>query len=311
MDPLADWLVSAGTSLGMLVRARLATPWGMRIDAHGQVMLHVVASGSCWVRAASARPQRLLQGDLAVLPHGDGHELADERATPAEPLQTVLGRPPPRPGAPSTTLLCGTYALDDHIARPMLRALPKLVVLPAEKVRAQPQLSAVLSLLTAEIDQPAPGGNVLVKHLFDTLFVYLVRAWLQEAPGRSSWLSALRDAPVSQALSRMHAEPTRDWTVESLAREAGMSRAAFARRFAQALGEPPLTYLARWRMGLAARLLVESDASIAEVASRVGYDSEFAFSRAFKRLRGQAPSAFRREAVPRRPAAVDVASLTG
>ncbi|MBI5496089.1 MAG: AraC family transcriptional regulator [Deltaproteobacteria bacterium] len=297
MDLLTDWLASAGTSLGMLVRARLALPWGMKLEPHGEVMFHVVVGGSCWVRTPSVKPRRLHQGDMVLLPHGDGHELADEAETPAVALPAVLGRAPPARAAPATTLLCGTYSLEDRIARPLLRSLPRVVVFSAERVRAHPPLGALLALLTREVDQPQPGGDVLVRHLLDALFIYVVRAWLAEdAAGPTSWLAALRDQPVANALSRMHAEPARNWTVQGLARVAGLSRAAFARRFAGAMGEPPLTYLARWRMGLAARLLVESDASLAEVATRVGYESEFAFSRAFKRIRGRAPGAFRRAA---------------
>jgi AraC family transcriptional activator of mtrCDE len=295
MDPLADWLTSAGTGLGMLVRARLALPWGMQIEPSEQVVLHVVAEGSCWVKAAASPAQQLRQGDLVVLPHGDGHELADAPGTRTLPLEVLLARPAPRPAAPATTLVCGTYALDGQIARPMLRALPKAVVFTASRIRANPALASVLSLLTSEIECPAPGGDLLVRHLFDTLFVYVFRAWMIQAPvATSSWLTALRDAAVSKSLAQMHAAPAKDWSVQALARVAGLSRAAFARRFAAAVGEPPLAYLTRWRMGLAARMLVEGDASIAQVATRVGYESEFAFSRAFKRTRGTAPSAFRR-----------------
>ena len=297
MDPLADWLVTAGTTLARLVRTRLAPPWGMKIDSRGQVVLHVVAAGSCWVRATSTTPRRLLQGDLVVLPHGDGHELADERDTPAEALESVLARRRAPAGAPATTLVCGIYSLDGQIARPMLRALPKVVLLPAERIRVHPELGAILSLLIGEVERPEPGAELLLRHLFESLFVYLVRAWLAETgDAPAGWLSALRDVPITRALSEMHARPGKEWSVEALARVAGLSRAAFARRFAEALGEPPLTYLGRWRMGLAARLLVESDATLAEVAARVGYDSEFAFSRAFKRIRGVAPSVFRQAA---------------
>ncbi|HVK73244.1 MAG TPA: AraC family transcriptional regulator [Kofleriaceae bacterium] len=300
IDVLTDWCRVLSTKVVVLARSRLPAPWGMRLDARSQVVFHIVTEGSCWLRCDGATPLQLHQGDLGLVPQGMAHELVHARNGRAEPLDRLLARRTlaAPPGGPATTVVCGAYSLDLQLAEPMLRGLPPLVHFSAATVRASPSLSAVMSLVTAELDRPSPGGEVLVQHLFDALFLYILRAWADGVGATpSGWLPALKDAALSRALGSMHADPAAPWTVETLAREAGLSRAAFARRFTAELGEPPLAYLTRWRMGLAARLLRQSDASLAEVARRVGYESEFAFSRAFKRSRGMAPTSFRRGGV--------------
>lgn len=300
MDVLSDWLRTMGTAGVLLARTRLGSPWGFRMEASEEVSFHIVVEGGCWLRCKGREPLELLQGDLVLLPQGMAHELVHEprgRAEPLDALITRLRRSPPQ--GKTSLVMCGAYRSDAGMAQPLLRALPPVAHFSAARIRAHAQLAATVGLLIDEAERPGPGSDVLVQHLFDALFLYLVRAWADDgAETRPGWLSALKDEALSRALARMHERPAAPWTVESLAREAGMSRAAFARRFTQEVGEPPLAYLTHWRMGLASRLLRESDASLAEVAGRVGYDSEFAFSRAFKRNRGLAPIAFRRAGAP-------------
>ncbi|HYP13301.1 MAG TPA: AraC family transcriptional regulator [Bryobacteraceae bacterium] len=249
------------------------------------------------MRRSDQPPSQLLRGDLVLLPHGLDHELVHDPSGTSEPLEVFLAkRSVPASCGPATTVICGVYLSDAQLAHPMLRTLPPVVHFPASAVDAMPALAATLSLLTAELEQSAPGGEAVVQHLFDALFIYVIRAWAEgKSDDRPGWLSALKDRCLLKALTCMHSDPAAAWTVETLARESGLSRAAFARRFAEVIGEPPLAYLTRWRMGLAVRLLQNSDASIAQVAGHVGYESEFAFSRAFKRDRGIPPARFRRE----------------
>lgn len=295
MDVLADWLRILGTSGELLARSRLAAPWGIHLEPSNDVIFHMIIEGSCWLRRSGKPPLPLQPGDLVFLPQGNGHDLVHHPEAQAEPIEQILRRSPAlRPGALLSTIVCGAYCLDVQLARPMLRSLPPVAHFSAAQVRANPALSATLALLTAEVEQPGPGSEALLQHLFDALFLYVVRAWAAETTDRVGWLWALNDPALAPVLARIHAEPGVRWTVEGLARTANLSRAAFARRFTEKMGEPPLTYLTRWRMGLAARLLVTSEASLAEVAHQVGYESEFAFSRAFKRTRGLAPDAFRR-----------------
>jgi AraC-like DNA-binding protein len=261
------------------------------------VIFHIIIEGNCWLRRADEPPLLLQPGDLVLLPQGLGHDLVYHPKAQAEAIEQLIQRPPAiRTGAPLSTIVCGVYRSDAQLAQPMVRSLPPVAHFSAAQVQANPALSATLALLTAEVEQPGPGSETLIQQLFDVLFLYVVRAWAAEATDRTGWLWALQDPALAKALARIHAEPATPWTVEALASEVNLSRAAFARRFTQKVGEPPLTYLTRWRMGLAARLLVTSEASLAEVAHQVGYDSEFAFSRAFKRTRGLAPEPFRRAA---------------
>jgi AraC-like DNA-binding protein len=297
MDILADWLRMMGTSGVLLARSRMSAPWGMHLAPSNDVIFHIVIEGSCWLRRAGAPPLLLQRGDLVLLPRAMGHDLVHHPEAHAKPIAQLVESPPPiRSGAPLATIVCGAYCSDVQLAQPMLHSLPPVAHFTAAQVHANPALSATLALLTAEVEQPGPGGEALIHHLFDVLFLYVVRAWAAESTERSGWLWALKDPALAKALARIHAEPAARWTVEAMAHEANLSRAAFARRFTEKMGEPPLTYLTRWRMGLAARLLVTSEASLAEVAQQVGYDSEFAFSRAFKRTRGLAPEIFRRAA---------------
>ena len=300
-DVLTDWLREIDTNAVVLCRSSMPAPWGMRISAREGVMFHIVTEGSCWLRQQGAGPLELLKGDLVLLPQGLDHEVVATPEDETEPLERFLSRPSfPANGNPMTTLICGVYMADVELAHPMLLALPPVMHFSSETVRAKPSLSSTLALLTQEIEAPSPGSETLVQHLFDVLFVYIVRAWSEEGPAqRRGWLSALKEPSLSKAMARIHAEPAKTWTVESLAQEAGLSRAAFARRFAEQVGEPPLAYLTRWRMMVASRLLNSSGASLAEVAERVGYESEFAFSRAFKRSRGVAPARFRQMQCPR------------
>lgn len=296
MDVLTDWLREIVTGSVVLSRCNLSSPWGLQIDSRFESMFHIVMQGACWLSRPGAPPLRLLQGDLVLLPQGIDHSLADDPDTPCESLDHFLARTSfPSNGESLTTVVCGTYRSEAQLVYPILATMPPVVYFPAASVHAKPSLSATLSLLAAEIEQPAPGGDSLLQNLFDVLFVYVVRAWADDATtARPGWFTALNDPSLSKALSRMHASPADPWTVDLLARSAGLSRAAFARRFAEEVGEPPLAYLTRWRMGLAVRLLRTSEASVSEIAQRIGYESEFAFSRAFKRSQGLAPATFRR-----------------
>ncbi|MDI2125749.1 AraC family transcriptional regulator [Yinghuangia seranimata] len=209
-------------------------------------------------------------------------------------------RPDPAGPAATTVTLCGAYHLDRTHAHPLLDALPAVVHLPARLGTPRPELRAAVDLLAAELDAPRSGADVVVPALLDTLLVYVLRAWFAAAPSASAeaagWAAALTDPVVAAALDALHHEPGRPWTVESLGARAGLSRAAFARRFTGLVGRPPLAYLTWWRMTLAARLLRDSAAPLSSVAEQVGYTSEFAFATAFKRQFGQAPGRYRRGA---------------
>ncbi|WP_405015274.1 AraC family transcriptional regulator [Kitasatospora sp. NBC_01539] len=200
------------------------------------------------------------------------------------------------PGA-RTVLLCGSYHLDRERPHPLVAGLPELIHLPARRDRHH-ALRAAIDMLGAELDDPRPGSDGIVGELIDLLLLYILRAWFDDQPADATagWAAALTDPAIAPALRAIHRDPGRAWTVEALADSAGLSRAAFARRFTGLVGEPPLTYLTRWRMTTAARLLRHSDTPIAVVGERVGYGSEFAFAKAFKRAHSVPPGQYRRRA---------------
>lgn len=307
MDILTEALASMRTGSPSSVRTDGRAPWGLRLPQVAGAGFHVVLHGTCWlfpVADDSTPPIPLAPGDVVFVRDGSGHILADHPSTPAEesrpeqfsegsPIGTLLiGGDGPR-----TSLLCGNYHLDRSHPHPLVGRLPEVIHLPTRHGR-HPELSAAVQLLGAELDNPRIGSDGIVPALIDSLLLYILRAWLDDQPDESAqgWAAALRDTAVAPALTVIHQAPATAWTVESLAARSGLSRAAFARRFNTLVGEPPMTYLTRWRMTTAAQLLRESDIPLTTVAARTGYGSEFAFAKAFKREFGLAPGGYRRQA---------------
>jgi AraC-like DNA-binding protein len=290
-----DWL-SARTELG--------APWALHFgQEEHRAGFHVVVTGRCWASPdGTDEPVALGPGDVVVFPHGTGHTLGDHPATPAvEFADLVAGLSPgervvlPTGGiGDPTTLLCGSYLFAADGANPLLRGLPHLLHVAADQARGGP-LEAAVQLLAAEAGGVDSGSAPVVDRLVDLLFVYALRTWLnqQDKAGAHSWFGALQDPVAGPAVRAVHDDPAHGWTVAALAQRSGLSRAPFARRFRQAVGEPPLAYVTRWRMTVAADLLEQGE-RIAKVAHQVGYDNEFAFAKAFKRVRGVAPGQLRR-----------------
>ncbi|MEV0148215.1 MULTISPECIES: AraC family transcriptional regulator [unclassified Nonomuraea] len=304
MDVLSDVVALMRSGQPRSARVAWRAPWGQRFPAvPGSAGFQVILQGSCWLVPPSGGPVALGVGDVVFFPHGHGYGLADAPSTPlAEPVcdpledaELFVSDSVGHDG-PTTVTLCAGYRLDARHAHPLLRELPETIHLPARLGR-HPELRAAVDLLGNEVGNPRPGADTIVLALLDMLLLYILRAWLEEpaAPaGATGWASALTDPAVGAALDALHRAPARPWTVQTLAAQAGMSRATFSRRFAALVGRPPLTYLTWWRLTVAAGLLRASDAPLGEVASRVGYTSEFAFANAFKRQYGIAPGKYRR-----------------
>lgn len=292
MDVLSDVLATTRTGRPVSGMFERHAPWGRRYPRVEGAGFHVVLQGACVLLREGAEPVALAVGDAVFMPRGVVHALADR---PDTPLTETAGPGEPRtvpgPGAP-TTLLCGSYELAADRTHPLLAELPEVVHIPA-RLGTHHALRGAVELLSAELADPAPGADAAIPPLLDLLLLYMLRAHL--ADGTTGWAAAFADPAIAAALRGIHREPSRAWTVESLGEAAGLSRAAFARRFATTVGEPPLAYLTRWRMITAARHLREGDAPIAAVARHAGYGSEFAFAKAFKREYGTAPGRYRRE----------------
>ncbi len=269
----------------------LAAPWGVSFPGGGgSAGFHMLFSGRCYLQTDSGARQWLAAGAVVLLPHGTGHWISDRPDTPIVPLSTIKGSVR---GGP-TALLCGTYKFGTGVRDPVLALLPELVHVQAAQVRELPGFLAVLSALREEVAAGRPGHAAVVSSLVDASFVYIVRAYLaNQDPVDARWLGALRDPGLSRCLTAIHSNPRGPWTVAQLAVTARMSRAAFARRFTQLVGASPLAYVTARRLELAARLLREGEQPLGEIASAVGYESEFALGRAFKRERGVAPGRYR------------------
>lgn len=305
MDPLTDVLELAGVGCAILAHLVAHEPWGLDVDPQPGATFHAVLAGTCWLHAADAPASRLMPGDVVLLPTNLAHTLSSTPDAPATPLATSIrtgARTPegaielPGEGA-VTRLLCGAYDYDHEVAHPLLSLLPGALYLRAGVTADDGAVGATLRLLQLELGAGQPGSRAAVARLIDLLFVQLVRAWMSSADdGEVSWLRALHDPIVAEALALLHQQPQRDWTVDALAKESHVSRAALTRRFAKLVGEPPVSYLTRWRMDLAAKRLRTTDDPVAVIANSVGYTSEYAFSRAFSRARGQPPGRYRTRA---------------
>lgn len=286
---------------------------------------HVLAEGRAWVEREGEPPLALEAGDAILVPQGRAHRLCSEPGLEPVAAETLLPPPPwdlplrslngaARPGVGSASFVCGFLGGARPFA-PLLAALPALIRLgrvggrPSLEVRGEggpgrvalPRdagiwLEATTQQMVRETDGRHPGRGALLARLAELLFVETLRQTLEHLPGERGWLAGLADRHVSRALELLHAEPGRTWSVEDLARATGVSRSVLAERFTRLLGESPGRYLARWRMQVARRLLAEDDVAIGEVAARVGYQSEAAFYRAFKRETGQPPATWRRGA---------------
>ncbi|AQZ65614.1 Transcriptional regulator, AraC family [[Actinomadura] parvosata subsp. kistnae] len=301
MDVLSDAISAMRTGRPHASRTRLHGPWGMRFQPQQGAGFHVILQGSCWLLPASGEPVHLGVGDVVFLPRELGHGLADAVTTPlveavpeyedGSPIGSLHRDGP----GPLTEMLCGAYRLDQSRLHPLLTELPDVMHIPAS-IGRHPSLRGAIELLGRELQSMQDAGfETATSALLDVLLVYVLRAWYDSRPGdeATGWGAALRDPAVTAALRAIHQHPATPWTVQSLAARAGLSRAAFAQRFAGKVGAPPLAYLTWWRMTTAARLLRETDLPLRSVAERTGYATEFAFAKAFKREFGTAPGRYR------------------
>jgi AraC-like DNA-binding protein len=288
-------------------RSELRAPWGMALKRSDYAHFHVIERGGAWLRIEGEEPVALAGGDLVVVPRGTGHTLTDSLATKARPLAEMAGRRSSEAGGclvmrgggegAETQLVCGSFRFERRDAHPLLELLPPLIHLRPAETAAAEWLEATLRFLAWETREAKPGTETIVSRLTDVLFVQVLRAWIESLPeGRGGWMGALRDRQIGAALAQVHRSPERDWTNASLAEAVGMSRSRFAARFTALVGEPPLAYLSRWRLETAAGLLKDGTLGLAEIAARVGYESEAAFSKAFRRRFGAPPGAYRRRA---------------
>ncbi len=267
---------------------------------HDGIKCYAVVSGGCWLAVeGEPAPVKLMAGDCFVLPSGPPFRLTSDLDLPPVDFRILFaGRAQggfgSLNGGGACTIVGGHFALDDRHANILLGALPTVVHLRADADKAALRWS--LERMMQELRAPQPGGHLVIKHLAQMMMVHALRLHMaDDATGRVGWLFALADKQIGAALGAMHAEPARRWTLETLATHSGMSRTSFAVKFKRMVGDPAMEYLTRWRMLCAADRLANGRDPVAEIALSLGYESESAFSTAFRRVMGQSPRACRGE----------------
>jgi len=303
-DVLGDVLQSIHLRSTLYCRAKMGAPWGFRVSGREVASFHIVTEGSCWLVVKSMEePVLLTKGDLVILPHGHEHTMTDDPKSPVTMLEDLKpGQPVKKDGifysmgqGAVTTLVCGGLEIEDYSSNPLYSILPEFIHIRSEDEYSVPWLQTIVELVRVETSVNRVEAETVIMRLSELLFIQAVRAYIRAIGDRNvGWLGALKDPQIGQALALIQHQPDEIWTVESLACRVGLSRSAFSAKFRQLVGEPPFQYLTHVRLAKAAVTLRTHPATLVEVATSVGYESEVAFSKAFKRYFGMAPGAYRK-----------------
>jgi AraC-like DNA-binding protein len=316
MDVLSDALRAVRLEGALFLNGEFRAPWCVNVPKGADIaqvlkpgarrlaICHLVLEGGCWIRMDGEAPVALAAGEVATLPHGDSHLLGSGLHHAAIDLAHVVDTRIPeltrvRYGGDGerTVVVCGWFAYEGDLPNPLTSHLPRMF---STALRTRPAGSWIEQSVKFVLDEAGrnPGSELVASKVAEVLFTEALRGYLESMPAtHPGWLSGLRDPQVARCLALMHGHPARAWTVEALAHEAHTSRSVLAERFAEVVGLPPMQYLTRWRMVLAARLLRDRQGKLAQVARDVGYESETAFNRAFKRAYGAPPGLWRQNGV--------------
>ncbi len=300
MDALSDILQLVQFKSNVYFRSDFSSPWGMNVDAGPFAQFHLVVSGQCWLQADNfAAPLSLSAGDIVMFPLGDSHWLADDsrnKRTPGKQVVEAFHNQTPlfQNGVVSTTLVCGHFEFQKNLAHPFMTALPRFIHIPGTERRHLSWLEAATNVIIQEAGSDSPGSDIVSRRLAEVLFIQILRAHMLREKVAHGFFAALSDGQINAALALIHSQPQNGWTLEGIARTIGMSRSSFAARFKLLVGMTPMNYLTNWRMQKARDLLRERQLPLIDIAEQVGYTSEAAFSRAFKRQFKQNPGAWRR-----------------
>ena len=314
MDALSETLRVVRLVGAVFINAKFTAPWCyqspsadsaaplLEPGAERVVIFHLITEGECYVEIGNEPPVALKAGDVVVFPQGHAHRMSSQPGHPpatAARLDQVLSRRPRQliygGGGRTTRIVCGYLACDARLAGMLLAGLPALLLVNVRGSNAGAWLEASVRYAVAEARSPRPGGAGVLAKLAEVLFIEVLRLYMNEqSDGRTGWLAGASDRIVGAALNALHARPAYPWTLEELAREARTSRSVLAERFQHLVGSSPMQYLTQWRMLLAANLLCRSNAPLLRIAEDVGYQTDTAFSRAFRREFGSPPAAWRR-----------------
>jgi AraC-like DNA-binding protein len=310
MDVLTDVLNTIHLQSAVHFCTELTTPWGIGVPAQNdRAIFYVMTRGSCYLEVDGLKPPvSLAGGDLVMLSHGDAHILCDHLDSPIVPLEELVKACPKCEahksfhyggGGSLTAMVAGHFIFENQMSKSFLSTLPPLVHIHGEQGQVVPWLDTTLKWMAAETNSKNPGAEIMASRLTDMLFIQILRAHIAEHAGECNgqvgWLRAMTDSHLGKAFELIHEQPNHPWTVADLASQVHMSRTAFSIRFTQLAGMPPLAYVTKWRMLKASDILRQGQASISEIATHVGYESEASFSKAFKREIGVAPGMYRRD----------------
>ena len=315
MDALSEALNAVRMTGAIFYSLECSAPWGFSVPhlndvAHvlapgteRLVSYHLVTEGEAIVQFADEEPVPVKAGEVLIIPHGDAHivwngspaAMIDSAASLREYLAGTLSVMRVGEGGAMTRFICGYFGCERHAERMFLAGLPTMIKIDLRGDEAGAWIENSIRHLVSSASANRPGHSVLLSKASEALFVEALRRYMEQLPPEQpGWLAAARDPIVGAALALLHRKPFRDWTLEVLAAEAGTSRSVLSDRFTRYLGDPPLTYLARWRLQLASRLLETTRKTIQQIATEVGYDSEASFNRAFKREFGNPPARYRK-----------------
>lgn len=304
VDPLGEALHALRLSGTFFCRSELSAPWGIALPPMSDsLMFHILTEGSAWITFPNGERFSMEAGDFALVPQGRGHAIVDAPETHAINLYDY-DRPLLSPryelleingGGEAAGLICGVGSIKDPAARRMVGLLPGIIQMQAS-TPGNKWLRTSVQVMMEEARSLGSGGDAVITRFSDIFVVQAIRHWLNTDPhAQTGWLGALQDPQVGRALSLIHLDPTQPWTVETLAGAVGVSRSGLAARFADLVGETPMSYLRQWRFEVARNWLRDTDQTHAEIAEQLGYESEASFSRAFKKATGQTPGSIRRE----------------
>lgn len=305
-DPLAEVLRFLRMNEVFYSLSEFTVPWGLALPAMPNcLMFHLVTSGSFWLVVGDGEAKLVERGSFVLLPHGNGHRLLSNPNSGYSnlfdiPREQVGGRYEiirHGGGGEATHMICGAVRFEHPVAKYLVEQLPESIVIDPKNISHLDRMQSTIDLMSAEAMNPEPGSEIIVTRLSDVLVIQAIRFWISQNPtSKSGWLGAFQDEQIGKALLSIHQAPGQQWSLANLAQHVAMSRSAFAARFAELVGTSPMRYLRQWRMNIAWDWLKSEDSSLFSIAERLGYLSEAAFSRAFKREMGVSPGTARRSA---------------
>jgi len=298
-DPLGQALYQLRLNGSLYCQSELYAPWGMEMpEMPGEMMFHIVLSGECWLSVGDQPSVHLPTGSLALVPKGQGHSIFSTEGIECThlfdiPVKQVSERYEfIRHGGEGdrTTLLCGVISFDPVGGAKLIAQLPNVVSINSMHGNQSQWLQSTLQLITSEAENVGLGGETIMAHLADIIVIHVIRHWVETSvEAQQGWLGALKDPKLGKALVAIHSQPDKSWSVDQLAQAAGMSRSGFSARFTEIIGTSVKQYLTHWRMTIARAKLATQSIPLGDLAEELGYQSEAAFSRAYKRVMGESP----------------------